>query len=689
MKKHQNAFRNFLAASTVAAVVVTAAAPAAAAGELPFTDVSGHYTNGVGYLYTNKVVNGTSVTSFGTTNSIKRGDTAVIIARTINADTLNPVDAGFTDVGRYAPAVNALFAEGIISGISKTEFNPNGTLTRGAMAKILVEAFDIPAAEKKSPFKDAVGVFGGYVEALYAAGITGGKSADMFGTNNEITRGEFAVLLYKTIKNFGDVIKPELTVDGVNDGLITKTAKQTLAIEASEGSDVKVLVGNKEVTANETGSYDVTLEEGKNTITFTASLFGVETTVTKTVTLDTIAPALSVSEIPEVVNSAKLALGFEAEPGANVEVTLNGEAVNDVTALTLKEGKNTIVITVTDIPGNKSIVEKVVMFVDLVKEANVAVTALEEATKDLSAQEKVNAANELAISAEEAIKALPENDENIAGLTTRLESAKTAINEAAKKIEIANAKSAAEEAIFALLETITLGNKQAIYDARTKVDAALKLDASLVIEGLSTLEAAEQKLEDLIFEAATISLNPSEGTMKTNKTYQLTATINPTEAADFDVEWSSDNTAVATVDTNGLVTSITEGVANITATLENGKTAVVKIEVSDRPELRFNSYGSVVINGVINTLSTSFYNLSDETVKVKQIQVYEGSTQRTSYTEAQMQASGITTEIAPYTQFGISIQYKYGGLWKSENNTVKYTIETETGKTYEYISDVR
>lgn len=363
MRKYQKAFRHFLAAGTAAAFMI-AAAPAVSAAELPFTGVSGIYTNGVGHLYTYKVVNGTSATTFGTTNSIKRGDTAVIIAKAIYADTLYPIDAGFTDVGRYGPAVNALFQEGIINGVSKTEFNPNGTLTRGAMAKILVEAFDIPAAEKNSPFKDAAGVFGHYVNALYEAGITGGKSADMFGTNSDITRGEFMVLLYKTIMKFGYVIKPELEVNGVNDGLITKTAKQRLTIEASENSDVKVLVGNKEVTANVEGTYDIALTEGENTITVTATLFGVVSTVTKTVTLDTTPPTLIVSDIPEVVYTPILALDFEAEPGAGVQVTLNGEAVNDVTKITLKEGKNTIVITVTDTPGNKSIVEKVITYVN-------------------------------------------------------------------------------------------------------------------------------------------------------------------------------------------------------------------------------------------------------------------------------------------------------------------------------------
>lgn len=689
MKRHQNALRHFLAASTAAAIVVTAAAPAAAAAELPFTDVSGHYTNGVGYLYTNGVVNGTSTTTYGTNNNIKRGDTAVIISRAVNADTDKAADAGFTDVGRYAPAVNALFADGIINGISETEFKPNGTLTRGAMAKILVEAYNIPAADQKSPFKDAVGVFGEYVNALYAAGITGGKSADMFGTNNEITRGEFAVLLYKTINKFGDVVKPELTVFGINDGLITNKANQTLSVEASEGSVVKVLLNNEEVPANEEGTYDITLVEGENAITVSATSFGVETTVKKTVTLDTVAPSLSLSEIPVVVNNATLPLEFEAEQGALVEVSLNGETVSDVTALTLEEGKNTIVITVVDVPGNKTVVEQVVTYVDLVKVADKAVTALEESTKDLSTQELVDAAKELAIDAEAAIDALPENDENIATLTTRLETAKSAINDAVKKIEIANAKAAAEAAISALPETITLEDKQAIYEARANVNEALKLDAELTIEGLSKLEAAEQKLEELIFDAATIRLDAAQATMKTNKEYQLSATINPSEAADFNVVWSSDNTDVATVDSNGLVTSATEGTADITATLENGKTAVIKIEVTDRPQLQFNSYGSVVINGVIQGVSTSFYNMSDETVTVKRVEIYEGSSRQADYTEDRLISSGIPTEIAPYNQFGMSISFKYGGLWDSEYNTAKYTIQTESGKTYEYTSVIR
>ena len=52
--------------------------------------------------------------------------------------------------------------------------------------------------------------------------------------------------------------------------------------------------------------------------------------------------------------------------------------------------------------------------------------------------------------------------------------------------------------------------------------------------------------------------------VRTNATYQLTATVTPEDAAVV-LEWTSSNAEVATVDENGLVTALAEGVATITA----------------------------------------------------------------------------------------------------------------------------
>lgn len=66
-------------------------------------------------------------------------------------------------------------------------------------------------------------------------------------------------------------------------------------------------------------------------------------------------------------------------------------------------------------------------------------------------------------------------------------------------------------------------------------------------------------------------------------TEQLTATVNPTEAINKAVTWTSSNESVATVSATGLVTAVSNGAAIITVTTaEGGFTATCNIEVNVR-----------------------------------------------------------------------------------------------------------
>ncbi|GHV65841.1 hypothetical protein FACS1894199_07660 [Bacteroidia bacterium] len=59
---------------------------------------------------------------------------------------------------------------------------------------------------------------------------------------------------------------------------------------------------------------------------------------------------------------------------------------------------------------------------------------------------------------------------------------------------------------------------------------------------------------------------------------QLTPTVLPTDATNQDIEWSSSDESIATVDANGVVTAIGSGTTTITATtVDGGKTAVCKV----------------------------------------------------------------------------------------------------------------
>lgn len=67
-----------------------------------------------------------------------------------------------------------------------------------------------------------------------------------------------------------------------------------------------------------------------------------------------------------------------------------------------------------------------------------------------------------------------------------------------------------------------------------------------------------------------VEVNPPVHAMAPNETKQLTAVVYPTNAANKNVTWTSNNNDIATVDGTGLVTAKAAGTATITATTEDG-----------------------------------------------------------------------------------------------------------------------
>ena len=73
-----------------------------------------------------------------------------------------------------------------------------------------------------------------------------------------------------------------------------------------------------------------------------------------------------------------------------------------------------------------------------------------------------------------------------------------------------------------------------------------------------------------IVKVTSIEVTPSPCSVEEGNTLQLKATVLPNDAENKEIEWSSSNTAVATVDANGLVTSVAKGEVTITATAKDG-----------------------------------------------------------------------------------------------------------------------
>lgn len=77
-----------------------------------------------------------------------------------------------------------------------------------------------------------------------------------------------------------------------------------------------------------------------------------------------------------------------------------------------------------------------------------------------------------------------------------------------------------------------------------------------------------------------VALNKTTLTLDIGKTSNLRATVYPSNASNKKCTWSSSNTSVATVDSNGKVTAKKAGTATITVKTSNGKTATCKVTVN-------------------------------------------------------------------------------------------------------------
>lgn len=107
-----------------------------------------------------------------------------------------------------------------------------------------------------------------------------------------------------------------------------------------------------------------------------------------------------------------------------------------------------------------------------------------------------------------------------------------------------------------------------------------------------------------------ISLNKTSLTMAVGKTEALVATIIPENATNQELLWESSDNQIATVK-NGVVTAVSAGTANITATTEDGGKTAVCIVTAQIPDtsgavLRFETDSLRLWTGDVETLQAIF-----------------------------------------------------------------------------------
>lgn len=219
----------FTAAALSTAAIVAVVAPSASAS---FNDVAPNteLELAINSLVERQIVSGYPNQTFQPNASLQRSHAAKIIAGALGLDVENVINPNFKDIPVTHPEykyIAALENNGIISGTGNGNFSPTDKLTRGQMAKIISNAYQLKGSSEL-PFSDTEeNYFESDIAKIYANGITQGVSSTKFGVNNLVTRGQLAIFVYRTEQKIeaGEIAKPNHVYDGkvkiINDSYIT------------------------------------------------------------------------------------------------------------------------------------------------------------------------------------------------------------------------------------------------------------------------------------------------------------------------------------------------------------------------------------------------------------------------------------------------------------------------------------
>lgn len=190
----------------------------------------------------------TTALASGTRYTFRMPDSDVTISATFRSRNYT---SNFTDVPRtewYYEAVSYVATEGLMNGVSATQFNPNGTASRAQIVTILWRLAGEPSA-LTGAFTDVPA--GEYYSTAVAwasrQGIVTGVGNNRFEPNSNITREQLAVILYRYAQDAGYSTTASGSITGYYDyarvngyartalqwavgtGLITGTSSTTLS----------------------------------------------------------------------------------------------------------------------------------------------------------------------------------------------------------------------------------------------------------------------------------------------------------------------------------------------------------------------------------------------------------------------------------------------------------------------------
>lgn len=171
-----------------------------------FSDVH-NYKEEIQFLVERGIINGYMDGTFKPKNNITRLQTVTILLRELGIKDFTAPNPNFTDINEntkgyemISKAVDMGIVSGKIAEDGTKYFDADGTLTRGQMAKILVNAFKLPLKEDvKFIDVNKENGFGQFISALASKRITTGYEDGTFKPNNKVTREHLVVFVSRAI----------------------------------------------------------------------------------------------------------------------------------------------------------------------------------------------------------------------------------------------------------------------------------------------------------------------------------------------------------------------------------------------------------------------------------------------------------------------------------------------------------
>ena len=178
-----------------------------------FPDVPGWAQESVYYLVHKKVISGMPDETFSPSKVLSRAEAATIMAKILELEVKEGEKPTFTDSQDHwaTPYIAAVEKAGVIKGEGNGKFNPNGQMTRAAMATMLVQAYQLEKKvheELSTLFPDVKDHWGEkFINILVSMGISSGVDGGRWQPDRSITRAEAAQLVAVTDKSKDNELK--------------------------------------------------------------------------------------------------------------------------------------------------------------------------------------------------------------------------------------------------------------------------------------------------------------------------------------------------------------------------------------------------------------------------------------------------------------------------------------------------